>query len=108
MLKDQMQRIADRILEHEGPAIVCGDFNTWRRDRLRLVHNLLHDFEPVPFEDSEHRKTPHWSASFFLGDKNLPLDHVFVRGLEFKDARVLSSRYSDHGPLSVHLFPTTP
>ncbi len=105
MLKDQMQRIAERILGHEGPAIVCGDFNTWRRDRLQLVHNLLHDFEAIPFEESEHRKTPHWAASLFLGDKNLPLDHVFVRGLEFRDARVLSSGHSDHGPLSVLLYP---
>ncbi|MCA9001009.1 MAG: endonuclease/exonuclease/phosphatase family protein [Planctomycetes bacterium] len=105
MLKDQMRRIALHILEHEGPAIVCGDFNTWRRDRMELVLRALHDFEPIPFEDSEHRALPHWAASLFLGDRTLPLDHIFVRGLDHRDARVLPSSHSDHGPLSVHLFP---
>ncbi|MFT5200093.1 MAG: endonuclease/exonuclease/phosphatase (EEP) superfamily protein YafD [Planctomycetota bacterium] len=105
MLKDQMQRIAERILLHKGPAIVCGDFNTWRQDRLQLVHNLLHDFTAIPFQNSEHRKTPHWAASLFMGDRDMPLDHIFIRDLEFRDPRVLSSTHSDHGPLSVHLFP---
>jgi endonuclease/exonuclease/phosphatase (EEP) superfamily protein YafD len=105
MLKDQMQRIAERILEHTGPAVVCGDFNTWRRDRMALVHNLLHDFTPIPFDDSEHRKTSHWAASLFLGDRALPLDHIFIRDLDYRDMRVLPSAHSDHGPLSVRLLP---
>ncbi|MDF1839315.1 MAG: endonuclease/exonuclease/phosphatase family protein [Planctomycetota bacterium] len=105
MLKDQMKRISQRILKHKGPAVVCGDFNTWRRDRLRLVSRLLHDFTPIPFHDSEHRATPHWSASLFLGDRAMPLDHVFIRDLDFRDPRVLPSLHSDHGALSVRLFP---
>ena len=107
MLKDQMERIAERILQHEGPAVVCGDFNTWRRDRMELVNRLLHDFTAIPFHDSEHRATPHWSASLFMGDREMPLDHVFIRDLDFRDPRVLPSSHSDHGPLSVHLFPRT-
>ena len=45
MLRDQFERIAERVAAHGGPAVVCGDFNTWRKDRLRLVEVLLHDFE---------------------------------------------------------------
>ncbi|MFT4649712.1 MAG: endonuclease/exonuclease/phosphatase (EEP) superfamily protein YafD [Glaciecola sp.] len=105
MLKDPMQRIAESILLHRGPASVCGDFNTSRQDRLRLVPNLLHDFSAIPFQTSGHRKRPHWVASLFMGDRDMPLDHIFIRDLEFRDPRVLPSTHSDHGPLSVHLLP---
>ncbi|MCB9913411.1 MAG: endonuclease/exonuclease/phosphatase family protein [Planctomycetes bacterium] len=105
MLRDQFERIAQRIAAHAGPAIVCGDFNTWRADRLRLIENLLHGFEPVVFGESEHRKRGHWVSSLAFGNRELPLDHVYVRGLDWREAQVLPSEHSDHGALAVHLFP---
>ncbi len=103
MLRDQFERIAERVAAHGGPAVVCGDFNTWRKDRLRLVEVLLHDFEAVEFEDSVHRKKGHWTSRLALGCGTLPLDHVYVRGLGWEEARVLPSEHSDHGALSVKL-----
>ncbi|MEZ5973987.1 MAG: endonuclease/exonuclease/phosphatase family protein [Planctomycetota bacterium] len=108
MLREQFEMIAERIQGHEGPAVVCGDFNTWREDRLRLIENLLEGFEPVDFEPSSHRKTGHWVASLALGDRSMPLDHVYVRDLTWSNARVLPSAHSDHGALSVHLLGRAP
>ena len=103
MLRDQLERIHHRVAEHHGPAVVCGDFNTWRPDRYRLVERFLEGFQAVEFGPSVHRKGGHWTASLALGNRSLPLDHVFVRGLVASEARVLPRHASDHGALAVRL-----
>ena len=107
MLRDQFERIARRVDEHVGPAVVCGDFNTWRRDRFELVQRFLPDFDPVQFAPSPHRKCAHWSSSLALGSPQLALDHVFVRGMEWSNAHVLPCFHSDHGALAVQLHPVS-
>ncbi len=103
MLRDQFERIHHWVQAHRGPAVVCGDFNTWRADRFRLVQRFLEGFDPVEFEPSVHRKGAHWSSSLAFGSSKHPLDHVFVRGLTYDLAEVLPRHASDHGALAVHL-----
>lgn len=103
MLRDQFERIHHLVQAHPGPAVVCGDFNTWRADRFRLVQRFLEGFEPVEFEPSVHRKGAHWTSSLVLGSTKNALDHVFVRGLHYSQAEVLPRHASDHGALAVHL-----
>jgi endonuclease/exonuclease/phosphatase (EEP) superfamily protein YafD len=84
-----------RILEaHDGPAIVSGDFNTWRRGRTEIVEDLTASLglESVEFVD-DHRVRVFGQA----------LDHIYVRGLHTSaaDTEIVSS--SDHNPMSVVL-----
>ena len=103
MLRDQFERIHHRVSSHPGPAVVCGDFNTWRIDRYRLIERFLEGFAPVEFGPSAHRKGGHWSSSLVLGKRTMALDHVFVRGLMASEAEVLPRHDSDHGALAVRL-----
>ncbi|MCK5920264.1 MAG: endonuclease/exonuclease/phosphatase family protein [Methylococcales bacterium] len=90
--REQMEQVREVLGAHSGPAILLGDFNTWRRKRLEIVGELATDlnFSAVLF-DEDHRTTFNGYA----------LDHVFFRGLSVvsSESKLLDS--SDHNPLSV-------
>ncbi|MEO0345780.1 MAG: endonuclease/exonuclease/phosphatase family protein [Pseudomonadota bacterium] len=90
----QLEQVSTVVAQHEGPVILTGDFNTWRRARLDRVRALVdaHDLEPVSFRNDVRKR--------FLGN---PLDHVYVRGLEVIDATATDTRASDHNPMRVWL-----
>lgn len=92
--RDQMEQIREVLQAHSGPAILSGDFNTWRRKRLDIVDELASelDFSAVFFDD-DNRKTFNGNA----------LDHVFVRGLFVESSETKPVDSSDHNPLSVEL-----
>ena len=69
MLSSQLGQIKEHVSAHEGPVIVCGDFNTWREDRLAMVRTMFNDFEAVMFSPDARSRgvclpgsqvTPHW------------------------------------------------
>lgn len=92
--RDQFAQIEQVLAAHDGPAIMSGDFNTWRPRRMAIVQRVAEamGFAPVVLSADE-RKT-------FNG---LPLDHVFVRGLTVIKGETLSVGSSDHNPILVEL-----
>ncbi|QIQ21804.1 endonuclease/exonuclease/phosphatase family protein [Zophobihabitans entericus] len=90
--QQQIRLLLNRIYQHQGPVILAGDFNTWSKQRLDLLHYLTTsiNLQQVRFT-SDIRKT-------FLGR---PLDFVFYRGLDIEQARTIYTMASDHNPLSV-------
>ena len=101
MLSSQLGQIKEHVSGHEGPVIVCGDFNTWREDRLAMVRTMFNDFEAVMFSPDARSRGGVFAR--FAGNASLALDHVFVKGLEIVDSQVLLLESSDHRPLVVHL-----
>lgn len=102
----QLNGIRDLLVNHDGPMILAGDFNTWnsiRDERLRTLTDSLGLREVGPF--AGQRKTGDQGSPFLndvLGiDPDLPLDRVFYRGLAVDAARVLDLHSSDHQPLLV-------
>ena len=90
----QLEAIVDVLVEHAGPIIFSGDFNTWRRGRQKVLSELVDrlDLKPIHFEE-DHRVR-------FLG---LPLDHVFVAGLQVVTTHTHEVQSSDHNPISLTL-----
>ncbi len=86
---------ASTVLDlHTGPVIFSGDFNTWRRARIDHVDALIngHGLVPVEFPDDERKRV-----------FGLPLDHVYVRGLDVIAAETYETDTSDHNPMRVWL-----
>jgi endonuclease/exonuclease/phosphatase (EEP) superfamily protein YafD len=92
--RNQLSRIEEILSLHDGPIILSGDLNTWRRGRMRTVAEMASALELVPLEfDSDVRKT-------VLG---LPLDHIYIRGLRAKSSDTAAVKTSDHNPMFVTL-----
>ncbi|MEE4190213.1 MAG: endonuclease/exonuclease/phosphatase family protein [Halieaceae bacterium] len=93
-LEAQLAELAGLLAEHEGPAVVAGDLNTWSASRQRLVDQFMreHGLNPVRFEP-DHRSRPLGRA----------LDHIYLRGLRATAAEVVPVGSSDHNPLRVQL-----
>ena len=88
---DQVRRVLE---SHDGPIILSGDFNTWRKQRLAIVDELAESLglASVAFGDDQRVKV--------LGNV---LDHIYVRGLTAQDAQAPAVRSSDHNPMSATL-----
>lgn len=92
--REQIDQIRQVVSVHNGPAILSGDFNTWRKKRMEIVADMVDElsFSPVSFS-TDHRTRFNGNA----------LDHVFVRGLTVKNSRTGQFASSDHNPISVEL-----
>lgn len=90
----QLEAVSETLAEHPGPLIVCGDFNTWRGKRVRILGELIDrlGLEAITFEQDLRR----YSFGFAL-------DHIFYRGLRPKTGHVRHVHSSDHNPLSATL-----
>ena len=91
--QQQINDLITQIKHHQGPIILAGDFNSWSRQRLHLLYNLIRkiDLKPVNFS-TDIRKT-------FMGK---PLDFVFYRGMHVEHAEIVNTEASDHNPLLVN------
>lgn len=89
----QLNTLVEALLNHKGPVIVAGDFNSWSEARLKVMSQALQrvGLKEVSY-DIDNRK------QFITG---LPLDHVFYRGLELIKAEAPISSASDHNPILV-------
>jgi endonuclease/exonuclease/phosphatase (EEP) superfamily protein YafD len=88
----QLVALTNVLADHQGPIIFAGDFNTWSAARETTVAEVL-----TPLGLFEVR-LPSDERSLFFGRH---LDHVYVRGLEYSEARALVVRSSDHNPVTV-------
>jgi endonuclease/exonuclease/phosphatase family metal-dependent hydrolase len=98
--KKQVARLIERVSAHIPsyvPLIIAGDFNDWRARISDTVCADLHMYEAHQHIHGIHARTfPAW---FPL----LPLDRLYVRGLQTTSVRTLSEKpwtsLSDHVPL---------
>lgn len=93
-LREQLRPLSTLLANHQGPAILAGDFNTWSASRQQVIDGLLsgHGLNPVSFEP-DLRTTAFGRA----------LDHIYVRGLEAEYAEVIPVTSSDHNALRARL-----
>jgi endonuclease/exonuclease/phosphatase family metal-dependent hydrolase len=91
----------DRLVPHDAPLIVAGDFNDWTRRASHLLERSL-DVSEV-FESSGRGPARSFPAMLPV----LHLDRIYVRGFRVKLAHVHRglqwARISDHAPLSALL-----
>lgn len=88
----QIDQLVAVIKVHIGPIILAGDFNTWNPRRMSILFQAVEAcrLQHVPIA------APRWHH---LGQA---LDHVFYRGVQFKNAwAMLNIKSSDHIPLRV-------
>lgn len=89
--KRHLAQIEEAVRAHAGPMILAGDFNTWSPGRLEALRALA-------------RKYGLRSVKPSGDDRMLPLDHVFVRELDVRAARMVNdSQGSDHKPIELVL-----
>jgi endonuclease/exonuclease/phosphatase (EEP) superfamily protein YafD len=86
----QLEAIARELADHLGPVIFAGDFNSWSRERLDVVDDVMRGMGLSPVLPSVDTR------SRFLGRQ---VDHVFVRGLEVVHAAAPEVESSDHNPV---------
>jgi endonuclease/exonuclease/phosphatase (EEP) superfamily protein YafD len=86
----QLEAIARELADHPGPVIFAGDFNSWSRERLDVVDDVMRGMGLSPVLPSVDTR------SRFLGRQ---VDHVFVRGLEVVHAAAPEVDSSDHNPV---------
>lgn len=86
----ELDRLEKQIKNHDGPLVVAGDFNSWRKrepyvskwkERLGLLE--------VGFVPDNRTRF----------DKNPPIDRIFFRGLNLVDSWSKKVKSSDHNPL---------
>lgn len=92
--KQQFAQALDSVVEHDGPILLSGDFNTWHTGRSNSLEPMLDAFGFSALSyDEDHRK-----RAF-----GLALDHIYVRGLRVIDATTGAVSSSDHNPMFVRL-----
>jgi endonuclease/exonuclease/phosphatase family metal-dependent hydrolase len=90
---DEMKSLLEALPPHRGPAVLCGDFNTFTKIHFQTVAKILRDygFEHVPIINDPRKPTGN-------------LDHAFLRGLRLESAQILTTvQSSDHFPLLISL-----
>ena len=91
--RNQIINIINKIEVQNGPIIFAGDFNTWSTRRISFLTYSLKklNFKNVKFKNDVR-------TTFF----NIPLDHIFLRGLNYSNAKVWGGiNSSDHKALTV-------
>jgi len=92
--REQLAEVEQLLLQHSGPVVFSGDFNTWRPARYEILEKMTARFglNPIAFNDDNRTK--------FFGST---VDHVFVGGLSVQQAMTFEVESSDHNPMSVSL-----
>ncbi|QMU61523.1 MAG: endonuclease/exonuclease/phosphatase family protein [Gammaproteobacteria bacterium] len=92
--RKQIDKVREVLARHTGPIILSGDFNTWRKKRMKILEALAfeHELDALTFQE-DHRKTVFGQL----------LDHIYVRALTPKSTGTHHVKSSDHNPLSAEL-----
>ena len=91
---NQIDALSPMLTKHSGPALLAGDFNTWSEARQTHLEEFVasHQLQAVTF-------TPDHRSTFW----DMPLDHIYLRGLRAREAQTIAVNTSDHNPLLVTL-----
>ncbi|MFK7815310.1 MAG: endonuclease/exonuclease/phosphatase family protein [Gammaproteobacteria bacterium] len=90
----QIDKIRKELAKHNGPIILSGDFNTWRKKRMKIIDAFAveHQLNALSFQE-DHRKAVFGQV----------LDHVYVRALTPESTDTYNVNSSDHNPISAEL-----
>lgn len=94
-LGNMLVKAFEKIKNHQGPVIFAGDFNTWKRTKIRLLERLMkkHGFKEPKYKNDTRTRKFGWA-----------LDYFWYRDLEVVEAKVLTDIItSDHKAISVEL-----
>ncbi|MGD9058574.1 MAG: endonuclease/exonuclease/phosphatase family protein [Desulfobacterales bacterium] len=88
----QVRQLTEILVNHQGPMILAGDFNTWSEERLAIIEEVAARLSLVPatFKTDRARKVFGYTV-----------DRVYYRGLTLQEASVIEVNSSDHNPLWV-------
>ena len=92
-VRRQFDALSDIVMNHEGPVIIAGDFNTWNDSRESVVQERMHELHMTPVSF-----LPDNRVTFF----NRAVDGIYFRGLEVTGSTTHEVESSDHNPLEVH------
>jgi len=99
---EQLVEIKALLVQHKGPIVFAGDFNTWSDQREAVLDQIIGD-ERLGLLKVEFASTV---EHLVWGHR---LDHIFFRGLKVISAEIIPVESSDHYPLKVHFeFISTP
>ena len=90
--EQQISSLTHAIINHKGPVVVAGDFNTWSDNRMAIVDRMVALLSLKAITYKNHNRLT------IFGN---PLDHVFYRGLELIKEESLNVTSSDHNPIRV-------
>jgi len=90
--RQQFEALGKVLLNHRGPIILAGDFNSWREDRQAILDTLGHKLSLQRVGYKSHQLITVFGH---------PIDHVYYRGLEIIEASAPRVTSSDHNPLLV-------
>lgn len=96
-LKDfirQLRTIFDILQKHSGPIVLGGDFNTWRKSRYLYIKRMIRELNLKEIDYPIDQRTK------VMGKI---LDHIFIRGLQIKEAKTYDISASDHNPIRLKL-----
>jgi len=88
----ELEHFLKLMINHKGPMIIAGDFNSWNKKRMQRLHDIRKKLElnTVPFKQLHKVKS-------FMGNH---LDFIFYRGMELLHSGVHDNHgLSDHNPL---------
>lgn len=90
--RDQARQLEEILVNHQGPMILSGDFNTWSEGRLSIIEGMSDrlDLALVDFKTVLARQA--------FGHT---IDRVYYRGLTLEEGVVVEVDSSDHNPLLV-------
>ncbi len=90
--REQLQTLQALLIQHEGPLIVAGDFNTWNKRRYALVQEMAQalSLEALPYAKGERSRV-----------FGRAIDHVFYRGVSVLGQKTTALESSDHHPIEV-------
>ena len=98
--QEQVQTIIERVKQHipeQGPLLMAGDFNDWRKDIDTMFEAELSITEAYKEATGEHAKT------FPALKPTLSIDRIYYRGMTLEDIHCLDGKpwrlLSDHLPL---------
>lgn len=90
--RQQFKALRQVIQNHQGPLILAGDFNSWRKDRQAILDQLADELSLRRVGYDSHQRIT------VFGN---PIDHVYYRNLEVIQASSPKVSSSDHNPLLV-------
>lgn len=88
----EIQLLQSKLLSHQGPLIVAGDFNVWSQQRWQYLSQFIQHIglQQAYMADAEHVKKY----------RHYPLDFIFYRGLHLQEAKAINiPEVSDHNPI---------